>query len=328
MRHPGEMLTRGSRTVAIGCVVFFAVALGGCASTMRKFQTSQTVNFGPFADNTLALLSTLDYKLTPDDAFLLRGYIDRDDPSLKRLLELQQSEKIFLQALMNYSLHMVELQQSSIPETAQVRRYAEYLEAAGATFIDTVKVDVLMTPDEFQSVRADVRAQKTLLAALRAARPLAQEFAMMQLRLMGEMSRSREAVVAQVFTRIDSAFGPTLRFAAQLDESQRAVLAESRGWNVLDRSSAAERQAVADRLRELQEVRSMVSPDLSRYSEARLRMARMSMEHDEKMRRLGAAVLLWSRAHVKMSDGTTNPAEWFDPTDVKGILGVARGFVP
>ena len=310
----------------LAAAITLALALGGCATLSRKFGGTQVVNLEPFADQTLALLGSLDYRLAPDDAFMLHEYMDFNDPSYLRLIELQESERIFLLSLMNYSLEIVQLQESGQPETAQVRRYADDLHQAVFTFLDTVKVSTGMSRADYEQTIGQVRGQRTLLAALRAAKPLVHEFAQMQIRLMLELGERREEVVAHVNGRIDSVFAPALLYTALLDRETRALMSDAHLGETIERGTSAQRQALQDKLSELKELRELLAPEVERRADLRLRLARIGADYDTKTRRLGGAVLLWAQAHRKMSDGVTKPAEWFNPTGL--MWGAAKSVAP
>ena len=65
---------------------------------------------------------------------------------------------------------------------------------------------------------------------------------------------------------------------------------------------------------------SNLENDYNRYIRAYKELDRLIEEHDEELRKVGIVITAWARAHKRMSQGKSMPAEWFDLKDVPKLI--------
>ena len=62
----------------------------------------------------------------------------------------------------------------------------------------------------------------------------------------------------------------------------------------------------------------LLEPDYKIYIDTHLELDKLARMHDADVRKAKEIIQLWLHAHQKMSEGVTDPAEWFDITDPGG----------
>jgi hypothetical protein len=324
--------------------------LSGCALT-KKFRETTTVNFTPFATQTLVLLGSLDYEISPNEAYIIVPYADPSDPSLASLRSRVDLERTFLKGIMSYSIEIVNLSESHKSETDQVKDYTAYL----SSLVDTVKAEVLadveMSDERIQSVLSSIRKKETLLEAMREAKPLIVEFNKVNLRLIRDIGTARTQFAKNVHAKMDETFKTFLEKDLSLRAEKSDVLkglglirayrlgdptalnrlGDIRGLPKTAPPADAARieNALSGRLTLLTQWQKEIDRDIAHYHELKIKLEHIKSQHDEMIRSGGRAVLLWSQAHQKMASGITNPAEWFGLSDAKSMLtGAAKKVLP
>jgi hypothetical protein len=143
--------------------------------------------------------------------------------------------------------------------------------------------------------------------------------------------RTADALLAkrQIFTVYDIAFLPQIRrgVPGALDSllarepSLPALIDPSNGLD------AAEVQRVEDRLLEiltrLREVREQLEPDIAMYFRQQNELDQVENTWNAELRKGRVSIVAWARAHKRMSQGVTDPAQ----IDVLGIARKASGGV-
>lgn len=323
--------------------------LSGCALT-KKFRETTTVNFTPFATQTLVLLGSLDYEISPNEAYIIVPYASAADPSLVSLRSRVDLERTFLKGIMSYSIEIVNLSESSKSETDQVKDYAAYLSSLVETVKAEVLADVEMPDDRIQSVLTSIRSKPSLLEAMRAAKPLIVEFNKVNLRLIRDISAARSQFAKNVHAKMDETFRTFLEKDLSLRAEKSDVLrglelvrayrlgdstalnrlGDIRGLKtVLPGDASRIENALSARLTLLTQWQKEIERDIAHYHELKIKLEQIKSQHDEMIRSGGRAVLLWTQAHQKMASGITNPAEWFGLSDAKSMLtGAAKKVLP
>jgi len=338
-----------SKWLLLTAVLFFVT---GCATMKKKFTESKSVNFGPFADQTLLLLSSLDYDLNPNEAYRLSPYLDLSIPDIKLLHESVVLERKFLKGIIAYSLEIVNLSESSLSQAEQVKAYRDYISQLVTDVVSAQHSDVALTKERGQQILDDIGRQSTLLDALQKARPLILEFNQINLRLIRSIGKAREGVVLNIQTNMDSAFEGFLAFDLSLRGEKLDVTKGLEGVREYKKGNSDALKNVRsingllpqdekgkdvysiekylnERLVLLEKRQTEIQRDLEQYHQLKATLGRVVRQHDEMIRAGGRAVLVWSQAHQKMANGIFNPAEWIGMSDVKNLAtGAVKTVVP
>jgi hypothetical protein len=323
--------------------------LAGCGLS-RKFKETKSVNFTPFATQTLVLLGSLDYEINPNEVYLIAPYINISDPSLVQLRARVALERSFLKGIMSYSIEIVNLSESTKSQAGQVKDYASFLSDLVNAIKGEVMANVEMSDQKIKTVLAAIESKKTLLEAMQAAKPFIVEFNKVNLRLIRDIGDARSEFAKNVHLKLDESF-QTFRTSDQSLRSEKSDVLQGleliRLYRTGDRSAldrlaaipglkagpnaepARLEKTLGERLTLLTQRQEEIQRDLSAYRELKTKLDEIKAQHDEMIRSGGRAVLLWSQAHQKMAGGLTNPAEWFGLSDAKNMLtGAAKKALP
>lgn len=303
-------------------VSLIVLICAGCATMKKKFSGSESVNMTPFAENTLLLLSELDYGLPPEDIGVVQKYVDLEDPDLKELQSLVKIQRTFLKGIVEYSVKIVNLGESGMKGKEQVQAYHDYLRGLVEWFVQTGQDRGSPTREEYKDVLTKIAASEDLLAALRTAQPLIARFNEINFGLAQEIAKVKGRVVNTTLMRIGREYEGTIGLALTLHQQKEKlakVLQKSIENNDVPSIKEKSRQyEEADRLSRV------VSSNVTSYIEARTLIGRVVKNHDDMVRRGGKTIYLWTNAHKKLASGLKNPAEWFPLTDINTIVGAAQ----
>jgi hypothetical protein len=300
------------------------VTLLGCASMRKKFLGTTTVNMSPFAENTLLLLSELDYGLKSDEIYFIEKYLPYGTPDGEELRELVKIQRTFLKGILQYSIAIVNLNEEEFKEAEKVAAYRTYLAGLVEWFIKTGNDRGAPTSNEYEKILEKVGKAKELLGALRAAQPLITRFNQINLGLAQEIAVVKARVVVETQRRLDKDFAGTR--ALVLSVQDRREEAARRLKEALDARPRNE-TLIARRTKEHQDANTLwvaTAKDLNDYMDLKKHIGRVVTEHEAMVRRGGKTIYLWTNAHKKMASGLKNPAEWFPVNDMSTIVGTAK----
>ena len=227
----------------------------------------------------------------------------------------------------------------------RVEAFAEYLKEFGsAKFLEAV-----FAPTRFQQVLTDIRQHETLLDAIRAAQPLIDDLVHYSITMLEEGEQATIALVESIEANIEADFAYALRFEQLLRERKRfalqaiELLLDARPDQLDLLKQALERNeldlqtflpfsnlTLEDRLRieelllkrlELMEaIRVQIAPELETYQAINQELDLVYQGFLEQFAKSRMRLLIWTRVHQKIAAGVTDPAEWFDLTDIGGEL--------
>lgn len=303
-------------------VFVLGLGLSACGTLRKKFSGSESVNMTPFAENTLLLLSELDYGLPPEDVAVVQKYVDLKDPELQELMSLVKIQRTFLKGIVEYSIKIVNLGQSELNDKEQARAYHEYLRGLVEWFVQTGQDRGSPTREEYKLILAKIAESDDLLAALRAAQPLILRFNEINLALAQAIAKTKAGVVEKTLTRIDREYEGTIGLALALHH-RKERLAESLR-KVVDKDDGLRLQDFSRQYEDADALSRVVAGNVSAYLDAKTQIGRVVKNHDDMVKRGGKTIYLWTNAHRKLASGIKNPAEWFPLTDISTLVGVAK----
>lgn len=353
----------GGRGLAAIAVVFFLVPLigMGCSqstgSMKQKFTPTTRENLGPFADQTISLLTRSHSIFRQDKAILTRNYINKNSAEVQELNKLAEKVDQLLRAIIAYSLEIVTLAESQKEEKEKILAFAEYIDTLRNSASEERRAESMISEERFQQILKSIREQKKLLDALAAAQPLINEAARHGNALLSRMDRQLMYFALSTEIAIADANRYMNEFRDTLEAQKRSIiqglqLIHDYGHgdpDALDKVLAnifvvpaylvpdgqlttmdvrAIRNHLVEELKAIQEISANIDPDYRVYRETHDELDRLIELIDKEIDHTRVAVLIWSRAHLKMASGITDPAKWFDLTNPGGeIFGLSSGLL-
>ena len=345
-----------SRKMTVG--IFMAAMIMWPASLtqagfMDKFKKSKSVDLAPFADQTIGLLGQLDYGLKRNTAIRLRKYADKSQPDFARLVQLENHMMMFLKGILRYSLKIWELSEKNIPETEKCRFYSEYLGDLAREIVSKDKFNVSMSGEDLEEGLAYIAGQKKLLKALEAAGPFMDQFDSITRGVIQEVTE-KSIVVGNYLGKVIAADYAQLMMVHEKTQDLKAqilhfmelnlayfnrepgALEKIRKLPILKRRDFAKytpvttknlpqlRERMLQKLSDIQKLMKGLQPDYEDYFASHKELQQLIDKHDREVKEASVAIIVWSRAHRTMASGKVNPAEWFDLTNTKALIGFAK----
>lgn len=331
------------------------VTLTGCS----KFLKQESENLTPFANQTISLVSSLEYGLSDNEILYLRkidDYIDEDN-AFDRFEALEGQIGNQLKALVTYSMQMVTISEQNISENKKSNELADILVSLSAlVHEDEVIVDKNRDVEKNQDILTRVRASEDYLESLRILLPAINEFSAHALIVLDELELEKRKAVQRLDTAIDKKYGPAIEFEHELrlirNSYYLSILAlsnysatrdvkyidEARDSGVLPVVDALRgkksltnkeilnlHKIITDRMAMVNENYNQLKPDYDEYFNSHNELKKILEAKNEGIKEARLTFIIWSRAYQKMAMGKTDPAEWFDISESGTLLMGAAG---
>ena len=176
-------------------------------TSCSKFLKTESENITPFANQTITLVSSLDYGLSDNEILYLRkieDYIEADKP-FDRFVALEKQVGSQLKALVTYSLQMVTISEQSITENEKSNELADILVSLSALVVDDEIIpDENKDADKNKKILEKVRASEDYLESLRILLPAINEFSAHALIVLDELELEKRKVALLLEGAIDN----------------------------------------------------------------------------------------------------------------------------
>lgn len=345
MTHKGRM---GCRRLLMAClaVIVAAGAISGCS----PFRSRKHLDMGRFAEDMIAMAGEIQYGIGQLQPVYLRDYMDT--PELQSLESKAEPAQQLVREVIGYSIQLVTVGDSRKPDAEKAVALAGYLEDVLPAVISGSGPTLALTHAEVDTILADIRAQTNYLDAIAAAQPVVDEVAIVSGEIFDELKSAMDLAVGAVRHRIEERYRD-VRAADRLLQQRQiqtvyniGYLAEIRRGapgaidsllarepslpalvDTRDGLDAEEIQRIEDRmltmLTRLREVRTQLEPDLDMYFRQQHELDELYNGWAAQLRKARVSIVAWARAHKRMAQGVTDPAE----IDVLGIARKASGSV-
>jgi len=346
--------TKGSGSMGFGmqrlytvlaCVIILSL-LGGCA----KFSASRKMDAGPFSENTNAMMADVTAEVRK--AFYIRQYLNV--PSVAEYRAEWDAMKKAMRSVVLYSSQLAAIAQSPMTERKKPNALAATLTEIYNGVPDERLAGIRMTRAEVNDLIRNVEVQDTLLDALGQAQPLLDrsakyvdlqfdrvEMALNKLvRDIDEQMDARWHLNRQNVEELYALQNLTFRSYALLykyregDAASLAALrtndpalqtALGKDQKVGDKELEATETQIMARLKNLNQIREQIMPQVERYlAEARER-DELYTQHKDTGKKLRLTLALWARSHRNLAAGIAVPPE-IDLYNV--LLGSVKKFSP
>ena len=305
-------------------------ALSAC-STVKK---TERANLLPFAEQTVSSLGVKPVYFR-DNVHLRRHF----DPSAEEVVALRTAlaeADAFQQDVVDYSVDLLGISESSASEADKVQSVATLIEAQAADgFIRGADIDAATV----QASLEQIRAQEKLLPALQAVQPLVDESGARFGDLIPAIEEGPlKAVRDMLRQRIDTYYATLLEYeevaGTRRDEllqgllitrryrkGEKGALAELRENEIILKrdlkvpNNASEAQVarieayLMSELQKANQASTYLADDFDAYVQAHVELDRAYTELRAELDFIRLQFLAWTRAHQAMANGVTDPAK-------------------
>ena len=333
------------RIVSVTLVVAVLLMSSGCAGMRAKFKSSKSVDLMPFAENTVAMLTTPENPLSQDNSVLIRDFVTSETPGMARLNELLAEADVITESMMVYSIELMQISEKDISEEERCRALVGVVK----TMEGPIRKKLEISDAEFQALLDAIGDNDNFLAAIREIQPLIESASLYFNSLLNEASEQATLMAKVVDQRIDARFKPLLDFATLLEARKGsaftalallhkarmgepgALEALRKGKYILDPALMLPAKAteadlakveayVMDRLQLFQKTNESVQPEVELYRDTHRELDEQYTFVLDSISMARLKFVVWAQAHEKMASGKKIAAEWFDIADAPKLL--------
>ena len=317
----------------------------GCASMRGKFKSGEMVDLMPFADQTIAMLTSSEYPLAQDRSVLIREFLTADTPGMARLDELLAEADRITESMLTYSVELVKISEMSVDEEDRIKA----LEAVVKTMEAPIRKKLALDDEAFKKHLNDITGQSDFLAAVREVQPLIESAGIYYGLVLSEAEAQATLATQAIDEKIDAKYQALFDFVKVLDARKETILKglvlvhEHRagdkealkklrdGKHILVTDALPPEQATTDdlaraethlleRLQVMQTLFRSIEPEIDLY-----RRTHRELDEQYQFVRDGVAAarlkfVVWSQAHERMASGMKDDAEWFDISEAPALL--------
>lgn len=296
-------------------VIAFAAALTGCANMEGKFADTTVADLPVFADETIALMGGEDPGLTVNETVLIREYLTGEDPNEALIDDLAVKAELLLVAIVEYSLEIALVSETVSDPQERLRIYIDNLRKFERVITETLDLQEL----NLAANVAQAAQQEKLLDAMRAAQPVIDALGRYGLILLARHDDGVTEVAAHVERGIDEDYKGLYEYGTWLGGHRDEVLMElgglieqeAEGKNIIGRE-----QELIARLEIIDRLSKEIEPHWEIYRSAQRELDSVHINVLNSSNRTRLILLVWVRAHERMTTGRIEDAEWFTMKDL------------
>ncbi len=323
---------KGTRFLRAVCIFILLLSIvSGCS----YFKERRRVNLAPFAENTIALTADIQYGLSQFHPVYLYHHLD--GPKVEVLVQRWKRLRRILGGVMAYSIEVVTISESTISRAEQAEELANFLDNLLRPVLEQPRPRLHMTVSKFDTILTNVRSQKEFLPALNAAQPIIDEISRSTLEYLETIRDARDEAVDEVTMKIEEEHGGIKKYVSELKKGQIEILdqigflmAYRRGNKAAMDSLLAQApslrevvespshitdkdlKAIEDRLiyilSTIGAAKKQLEPDLENYRNQKREIDEILNISDTAITKSKVAIIVWARAHRKLSSGVIDPA--------------------
>lgn len=321
-------------------LVLAVASVSGCASMKGKFAGTKEANVGFFADQTIAMLSSAEFGLDRGSTIYIRDFFDENGTEEKRFLELVNDVKTVLDGIIRYSITIVTIAETEETDIDRIEAYVKNMKSVQQVAEKGLKLE----PGHYDEILERVGQQDKFIDSLQQAQPIINAVGRYTQTLADEIYEASEVLEQKLDNRIDEEYAEVIRYqqsqnrekylvlrglsdlddAYQNDESAFKRLIQSdviRSKKLIPQGVPTEEelsqlaQHLLNRLEVMHKIWQKIEPDWQLYHRTHRELDENHIKVFEDTNRLRIIMIVWLRAHQRMSAGIKNPAEWFNVED-------------
>ncbi len=339
---------RVSRFFLLLIVLLSVFILSACASFSNKFTSSMTEDVSAFSDHTISVMSEADLGFGKSDTIYLRQFVDIKAPEEKAFYTAEQRAFKMLRGMVLYSMEITRIAETYDSDEEKVNAYADLL----AGIRDDTKTNMNFTEESFAEMIQGIRDKSTFREALLKAQTIVSLFGQYLNQVLDDFAVQTHSLAETLDSRIDVRYQLVIKYQRALEQEKYAVLqamgqlytyyngdmeaytrlVESgvvRDPDILPQGEPSRQQLLVisehlqKRLKAMHLIGLEIKPDWDDYRATHRELDDKVVEIKSRITKVRAISLLWTRAHLKMASGKSEPAEWFDVQDVQGLIKLA-----
>jgi hypothetical protein len=321
--------------VRIG-IVFAAVILLATFTSCSLFRAKTEPDLQPFAEQTITMAG----KVNQGFAEVRSVYIRREASDIQEVEELREmvaTIRLFMGAIVEYSLQVVTLSQSSKTGPERAQAFADFLDELLDPVVEQKDVELHYAEGNLKEILENIREQETLIDALRIGQPIVDEAAYVAGAYLDRFKDKQTLAAQRISDAIDEEFYAIISYTNILREQEEITLEvhERLAEYALGDKTALDKieyekllafqdinvedgldfdelykieERILTRMDKISKLRNDMEPELEKYRIKQRELDKITREIDKSLMDTRATIYIWNKTHLKMSEGLTKPA--------------------
>ncbi len=308
-----------------------AVGLVGCS----KFSSSRHLDMGPFAENTVAMLTESQKTVQPFEWHYLHEY--REGALGDSMQAEAQLVRDVFRGIGFYSIEVVALNQSRLSNKQRAAKLADYIGEAARPIVHEGELgEYGIRKTQLDSVLTNIRAQDTYLGAIGAAHPLVYSIVSFTIARVDTVAAKVQPVFNLIQKEVDANFAAVKAEIAELNKLEEinvrnyillqehrirkpgaldsllardpsmADLLTPKNQNSAEAIDRAQRR-LQERLASIDSVRAQLGLRNLQYTHQVAELDDMRAEMNNRVRTARLMLIYWLRSHGSLSQGVVVP---------------------
>jgi len=321
----------------------------GCAS----FKSQQRLDLSPFANSMISVAGDIQYSLFQHRLVTVRKIAT--GPEVQKFgLHVEKLRRV-IRGIIAYSIEIVTVAESNKSGKEKSIALANYLESLRQPISEKPIQEFHFTVEQLDTIIMNARSKKNFLDALGTAQPLIDEVARATGELTEESKTQLDVAYQEIYKDWNQEYSGAIWATNVIKKNQlRQLLALYHAGQYVRRGNQSSldsfyvydavsrkiypeghqldaedileiEKRLYNHLTVIQDLKGLFQQDIIDYEEGLLELDNVKRAYNDALRKARMAILMWSRAHLQLSRGVTDPAA----IDIMQLmLGTAKRFVP
>lgn len=327
------MILQRALPYILACIVLIIfIGVSGCST----FSSSKRIDMGPFSENTMSLLSEVEFGQPQKETIYIRPYLT-GEAVVKIRMQIGSIQKLF-RGIVFYSGQVVAINQSQLSENEKAKQLARYIDEIARPIIGKGGSVFTINESQLDTILMDIRKQTNYLDALGAAQPIVDDILRYSNALFEQYKTIESEAVVEVSGKIDSTFGGVRQNFRNIELLQQRSMhsytllyqyklgAESsldslrtndhaldrylgKSGTVTLRNLDSAEQHLARRLAQIKEMRDQIMPEMTYFMETKSALDTRVSQLQETLKKARIAITTWARSHRNLAAGIEVPPQ-------------------
>lgn len=322
----------GKRSGYLLVILLLLFSFTGCA----VFQSHQKYDISPFATSIINVAGDIQYSLLQYQLIAVRKHVA--GPAVENFKIRKNKLRNLVQGIIAYSVQIVTIAESNDSEAEKSVALANYLEYLKKPALEKPIPPLNITREGLDTIIVNVSSQKKFLDALGAAQPLIDEVARIARILTDDTKLALDSAYDEMLETWDKEYEGALTVKEWIEVAEiniaKALYHETQytkgnessldsvykydplssqifpGKKKLTRDEVLEIDGrLIYKLEKIKSIKELFRIDVIEYEEGLMEMGEARNAFNAALRKAAIAVLMWSRAHMQLAKGVTEPAE-------------------
>ena len=300
--------------------ILLVTLLVGCSSVSLKGKVTDTTvaDLPVFADETIALLGGEAAGLSKNETVLIREYLTGEEPSEVLADDIALKADQLLVAITDYSIDIAMLSETINDEEQRRMDYIDSLTKFERTVTEVLELEALNLAANVENAAE----QTMLLDAMRAGQPVVDALGRHGLQILSQHDEAINTLAQFVDDGIEADYAGLYAYGTWLTGHRDAVLtdlealieAEAEGKDI-----TSQEEELIDRLEIIHGLAMEMEPHWRMYRATQRELDKIHVDVLDASNRTRMILLIWVRAHARMTSGRIQDAEWFTLKDLGAV---------